>query len=227
MNRRMVVGVVAVAALLCALMPGLAQAGTLDQQQTSNSGGGQNVSPGFSDAQTFTAGIAGNLDQVDLHLYAVPPLTAPLTVQIRNAPGGLIGDTVFATGSIGPAGVGIGPGGLVPVVFGSPPGVVAGTLYAIVVYTTSPGGAYNWGFSNTNPYSGGQAFQSSAGVPFTGTSFTTTAVAGDDFAFRTYVAPPATAKPTGLRAAALKKCKKKKSKKARKKCRKRALKLPV
>ncbi len=41
--------------------------------------------------------------------------------------------------------------------------------------------------------------------------------------------PPVTtpSRPTGQRAAALKKCKKKKSKKARKKCRKRALKLPV
>ena len=219
----MVVAVIAVAAAAFAVVPGLAQAGTLDQQQTSISAGGHVIFPPFSNAQTFTAGIAGTLDQVDLHLYQSVAVDAPLTVQIRNAPGGLIGETVLASGSIGP-GIGVGPpGGLVPIVFGSAPPVVAGNLYAIVVYSTSASGDYGWGYSAADPYPGGQAFQGTTAVPPTGASFA--ALAGEDFAFRTYVKPPAAA--TGLRAAALKKCKKKKSKKKRKKCRKRARKLPV
>jgi hypothetical protein len=221
----MVVGVIAVTAVVFAIAPGLAQAGTLDQQQTSGANG-YNIYPPYSQAQTFTAGITGALDRVDLHLKQGGAENAPLTVQIRNAPGGFVGETVLTSRSVG--GVGTDPSGsLVPIVFGSPPPVVAGTPYAIVVYSTTSVGYYNWGFSDVDPYPLGRVTESTDPFPASGASFTNVGHVGEDFAFRTYVAPPTAATPTGERAAALKKCKKKNSKKARKKCKKKAAKLPV
>lgn len=227
MNRK-AVGVLAAAVLMLGLVPGLAHAGTLDQQQTSNSSGAYNIFSGSANAQTFTAGITGALDQVDLHLFQNGAVNAQLSVQIRDAPGGLVGDTVLASSGIGP-GIGASPGAFMPIVFTAPAPIVAGVRYAIVVYTTTGGGSsYSWGHSNSGPYASGQAFQGGGTHPPTGGSFSV--IAGTDFAFRTYVKPPApapAAAATGLRRAALKKCKKKRSKKARQRCRKRALKLPV
>jgi hypothetical protein len=208
------------AAGLAAFGPGAALAGTVDQQQpvaeVANPFSGTN-----SRAQTFTAGISGKIDQVDLTLSTVTT-TLPLKVEVRNVEGGAPGNAVLGTQTdVNPIN---GPteNQVVPVKFlGLQADVVKGTQYAIVVYTGDIGWAWN-GTLTPGPYTGGTALHSSSGVgngPWTADDW--------DMAFKTYVAPSSSTGPTGQRAAALKKCKKKHSKKKRKKCRKKARKLPV
>ena len=70
------------------LAPGVASAtDTLDQHQT-NYAGGLLVTSTDSFAQTFTAGLSGGLDRVELYLYNVG-VTGDLKVEIRGvkAPG--------------------------------------------------------------------------------------------------------------------------------------------
>ena len=215
-----------------AVVPSVASAGTLDQQQTDTSG----PSPGYvvgpmsgpsSSAETFTAGLSGALDQVDMVLDCfVCSNTLGVTVQIRDTSGGLPGTSVLSTATIPAASVGPAPGAFISVGFGTPATVQAGTQYAIVAYT---GGSdtYRWRGASGTPYSGGQGFSSGSSPPGVWIA------ASKTFAFKTYVnvaAPqPAgtTTGPTGQRAAALAKCKHKHSKRKRRKCRKRANLLPV
>jgi hypothetical protein len=212
------------AAGLAAFGPGTALAGTLDQQQTDAGGGTASVSITVSQAQTFTAGIRGGVDQVDLHLSTVTT-TTPLIVEIRDSAFGIPGTTVLASGSI-PAAQNLAPT-FVPVQFATPAPVIPGTSYAIVAYTADIGWAWGHRLSGQDLYQGGQALSSATSPP----SVFLPAAPTFDFAFKTYVAPsPPTGGPggpSGKRAAALKKCKKKKSKKAKKKCKKKAKKLPA
>ncbi len=217
--RRMILGAAALATLLLGA-PASASAGTLDQQQTDDTGGFIGISSG-SAAQTFTVGITGKLDKVDLSLETSGNLT-PLVVQIRNS-SGVPGAMVLASQDL--------PGSavpslhvFVPVHFDSPASVVAGAQYAIVAYT-SGGSLYKWARGAGDSYAGGVGFTSSSSPP-SGSVFWTSQPS--DFTFKTYVIPaPPPAGPTDQRAAALRKCKKKHSKKARRKCRKKAALLPV
>src|SRR5215211_9158286 len=85
---------------VAALMPAAgASAGTLDQQQTISNFGGLQVDSTQSKAQTFTAGLTGQLDQVDLALSDMGA-TTPLTVQIRDGSATAPGDTVLASASV-------------------------------------------------------------------------------------------------------------------------------
>jgi hypothetical protein len=244
---RAVLIAVAVASASCLAVPGAALAGTLDQQQTDISGAGQGVNNNgvlsISAAQTFTAGISGGLDQVDLSLAKNGSPVAALTVELQSTIGLLPDGTVLGTQTVPASSVTSGSSlAFVPVVFPTPVPVVAGTQYAIVAYVADTNG-YNWGASpdsspDPSAYSGGEAFFASSSPPST----TWIPFTGDldevDQAFRTYVAPPTpsappssptppTSAPTGQRAAALKKCKRKRTKQARRKCRKKASKLPV
>jgi hypothetical protein len=175
------------------LVPGVARAsGTLDQSQTDTSGGSVPITgPNFltgpaSEAQTFTAGLTGGLDRVDLHLLGVS-VTGPLTVEIRDTSGGLPGSTVLASASV--------PASSVPtsfswieVDFASPAPVTSGTQYAIVAYTADTGqfGGYRWSAGNGDVYSGGAGWRSFASPPSTTWSGLTA-----DLAFKTYVSPSA------------------------------------
>src|SRR5262245_24700058 len=223
MSRRFVSGLL-VPVFAALLAPAAAAAGTLDQQQTIGGAAGLQINGSQSLAQTFTAGLSGGLDQVDLSLQkgGMGP-TVPLTVEIRNAQSGVPGGAVLATGSV-PASSGQTPpsGVFVPVTFATPAPVTAGTQYAIIAYASGADGShfYTWGINPAGGYAAGSVFFVSATPP--GTTWTDFAPA--DSAFKTYVTPPAA---TGKRAAALKKCKKKKSKKQRKKCKRKAKKLPV
>jgi hypothetical protein len=219
---RALVGIGASTAVVALVGPGTALAGTLDQQQTNAGGGTYALSNVVSHAQTFTAGVSGGVDQVDLDLATVTTLD-PLTVEIRNVAGGAPGTTVLASGST-PSTSAV-PLAFVPIHFATPAPVVAGTQYAIVAWTQDTAGGWGWGHSAADSYTGGTAFTLNAPVPPTGT-WSSDAV---DLAFKTYVAPSTAAitGPTGQRAAALKKCKKKHSHKAKKKCKKKARKLPV
>jgi hypothetical protein len=233
---------VIVACAVWLLAPGAALAGTLDQEQTDGSGPGTVASASFpqSLAQSFTAGASGGLDQVDLYLgWDVTP-TAPLTVEIRDMSAG-VPDMVLASESV-PASSVDGTLAFVPIIFGTPASVVAGTQYAIVAYTASTE-YYIWPEgAGVDPYVGGQAFYDQTSIP---PSTWRPDTAGDDLAFRTYVAPPTTeppptatppadmplavgaSTPNGQRAAATKKCKKKHSHKQRKRCNKKANRLPL
>jgi hypothetical protein len=209
---------------LAAFGPGAALAGTLDQQQTDSGGVGLAIGNDVqSVAQTFTAGISGKLDRVDLNLSKSGSPGA-LTVEIRTLSGSDPGTTVLASASVPASAVGGSPANI-PVTFGVPTTVAAGTQYAIVALNSTTGvpDVYGWQSSVApNPYTAGAGFTAVAPAS---TSWTLLAAA--DLAFATYVTPPL-AGPTGQRAAALKKCAKiKKNKKKKKKCKKRARKLPV
>jgi hypothetical protein len=216
------------------LLPAGASAGTLDQQQLLATAPGPQVinagaTPG-SVAQTFTPGMTGRLDQVDLDLtFIAGQPTQPLIVEIRNVAGGTPGNNVLASSSVPtPA---PGPVTFVPVTFAAPASVTAGVQYAIVTSSATPDtNRWGWwGVINSSPYSGGEYFNATSSPPTT--TWNPWPGMGADQAFKTYVAPPlppvTTPGPTGQRAAALKKCAKKHSKKKRKKCRKLAGKLPV
>ena len=221
----------------CLLAPGVALAGTLDQQQTDGSGGNSAIFSGQSDAQTFTAGLSGGVDQVDLQLQAPLTPTAPLTVEIRDVSGGSPGSMVLASQSVPGSSVPVSPA-FVSIHFATPAPVVAGTQYAIVAYSsTISTNGYGWAYSpnGANPYAGGEGLYTLTSPP----SGAWTPLSGmADLAFKTYVVVPTlgpagpTSGPTGQRAAALKRCKKRAhkhhwSKDRLKKCKKKARLLPV
>ena len=184
---------VVLAAVACAVASSPAQgAVTLDQQQTfwDNFSGidGPQSGAGFSVAQSFTPGLTGFLDQVDVYLHRYESASGPLTVEIRDVDGtGLPGSTVLASASVAAADVPVfppSPGAFVPVALGSQPLVRAGSRYAIVAYA---GGADHYGIAMTysgNPYPSGAALFSRASPPAAWGLFS----AGDaDTAFKTYV----------------------------------------
>jgi hypothetical protein len=237
--RPKLVGLIAGCGLLFA--PGAALAGTLDQQQTDTSDGNYGIESAQSMAQTFTAGITGGLDQVDLSLFQFGGTpSAPLYVEIRDVSGGAPGANILANQSVPPTAVSSSPS-FVPIAFPSAAPVVAGTQYSIVAFSfASLGGGMYWlwkGSSNANSYPGGAAFNSSPPLA----SWMAEPPGSNELAFKTYVVPstastPSTASmataPTGLRAAALAKCKKRAtkhnwSKERLKKCKKKANLLPV
>jgi hypothetical protein len=242
MNRFLIGGVVAAAlALASAAAATSASAGTLDQEQAVYGGASHSIYADDTDpfsessvAQTFTAGITGQLDQVELYVDKFGSPTADLTVQIYETFDGTP-ENALATESV-PATAVSTAYTFVPVTFDPTVSVTAGTQYAIVAWTASLfANPYSWGEAGGNPYAAGElrVQQGPNASPPTQGSWGPSG-ATVDMTFRTYVTPPSTttpppttAAPTGKRAAALKKCKKKKSKKARAKCRKRAKKLPV
>lgn len=183
--------IVALSAAPCVALPAQAIAGTLDQQQTlvnaaSGIDGASPDGPGFSTAQTFTPGASGLLDQVDLLLARFPATAGPLTVEIRNASGGVPGSTVLASASVPAADVPVEQTegfDWIPVSFASPALVTSGTQYAIVAYTDVPG-HYGWGQRTTlNAYANGRAFGVFQSPPTTWLTFG----ANVDFTFKTYV----------------------------------------
>jgi hypothetical protein len=193
------------AALFALLVaPGVASAaGTLDQQQTETSSyyfvEGPQVSPfksGFSLAQTFTAGLSGSLDQVELPLRRRAQTTLPVNIQITSvesggAPNnaGVLASTTAPASEIPTSGT-----GFVAITFTVPPSVVAGTQYAIVVYTADPNeGAYEWGGSTPNPstgnvYAAGEPWASINSPPSTWTAERERGFVFD-LGFKTYVTP--------------------------------------
>jgi Ca2+-binding RTX toxin-like protein len=185
--RGAVLAAVTVACAAPLLAPGAAHAGTLDQQQPDGSGPGNVIDSAQSLAQTFTAGLSGGLDQVDLFLQKSGTPTADLSVELRDAPGGVPGSTVLASQSVPQASVpGPGAAAFLSINFPAPASVVAGTQYAIVAYSTTSGGGnlYAWsGSSTANPYAGGGVFFTTNSPP----SGSWGSVPADDLAFKTYV----------------------------------------
>jgi hypothetical protein len=201
-----------------------ASAGTLDQQQTA-SDNEAGLLTNQSGAETFTAGMTGVLDQADLLLFKAGTSSNPVTVEIRSVSAGKPGTAALASASIPISAIGTSPV-FVPATFTTPASVTAGTQYALVAYSAGAvGNGVGWNRQDTgNPYPGGGLFSSTETLPpvDTWTEFT-----GQDFAFKTYVAP---VPPTPPATSAPKRCKKKAKKKsasaAKKKCKK-AKRLPV
>jgi hypothetical protein len=204
--RRRLLSVALVVVGVLALAPAGAWAQTLDQQQESFAAGGEIINGpdrgaggGDSAAQTFTAGLSGALDRVDLALaQASTPSVGPLTVEIRDAVGGAPGTTVLASTEVPQPNVPTGGSqalAFVEVPFDSPTTVAAGSQYAIVAYT---GGSdfYQWGRSGADLYAGGSRFDSFESPPAIWLP-----VPANDHAFRTYVAPADTTAPTSTAAA--------------------------
>ncbi len=172
-------------------LPGVAQAGVLDQSQPATGPFCTIASATQSAAQTFTAGLTGDLDQVDLALFK-GTTTAPLTVEIRDVVAETPGATVLGSGTLaagGPADVGMAP--FRSVSLSSPAAVVAGTPYSIVIHSSQSGSDWGWCRIGADPYLGGEAFFTLTGPPAIAHF---TAFPAEDYAFRTYVdiAPGAT-----------------------------------
>jgi hypothetical protein len=216
--------------------PPLAAAGTLDQSQTNVGGTTGPIGGQFLLGQVITVGLAGNLDQVDLHLGRHIATSGScdygsgVTVTVRTVSGGVPGSTILASGSVGPSGIALGSAGFVSFALAPAPAAAVGAQVAIVAAaldascTSLADIPYEWSSESGNPYGGGGSFFKSTGAWMPEGTY--------DFAFRSFVAqPPPPAPPaavaTGERAAALAKCKKKHSKRTRRKCRRRANRLPV
>lgn len=183
---------VLVVALLVAVPA--AGAGTLDQSQPVIGNGSAFVSSSVSTAQTFTSGLTGRLDQVDLAVSRVgAPTTLPLTIQIRTTSGGVPSAAILATANLPGASIPLAslPGFLSVALAPSVP-VTAGVQYAIVLSSGSCAfvNCFHWGFPpGTNAYAAGAALQSVSGGPWGASGLLT----NSDLAFKTYVAQaPAT-----------------------------------
>jgi hypothetical protein len=188
MARRSRTFLITAVAAAAALMPAAgASAGTLDQQQTLSNFGGLQVASNTSKAQTFTAGLTGQLDQIDLALSGMS-VTTPLTVQVRDGSATAPGDTVLASASV-PTSAVTSSESFVPITFASPASVTAGTQYSIVALNDSSGWFWYAGKTDTaSAYEGGRLYSSPNGPPGTGPWFEGNTMA--DFEFKTYVAPP-------------------------------------
>ena len=214
---RKIGSVSALAAGLILGVAGSASAGTLDQQQTDHDSS-VGLYVGQNPAQTFTAGITGVLDQVDLHLCCKDGSPVePLTVEIRNTSAGEPGTSVLASTSLPMSALANDPldGEWVPVTFGTPAAVMAGTQYALVAYTAHPiNDCCAWNTQTaTNPYSGGQQFISL--VPPPGEDWLASST--NDLEFKTYVGPappPPPSNPATTQPVTKKKCKKHKKHRA-------------
>jgi hypothetical protein len=218
-----------VSGLAAALMLGVsasASAGTLDQHQDNADSSPAlfgNTDGPQSEAQTFSPGISGHLDQVDLMFEKLGNPPSPITVEIRSTTAGAPGplSAVLATASVPTAGLGSSLAFVsIPISPAVP--VTVGTQYAIVAYNDGAiGDAAAVGEQVTgNPYAAGTGFANFTSFP-PDNEWIDTGV-GSDLAFKTYVVPtpPATPAP-GHR----KKCKRKKHKRSaasakKKKCKK-------
>jgi hypothetical protein len=187
--RRMFLGAATLATLFLG-SPASASAGTLDQQQTASTST-NGVCSGTSYAQSFTAGLSGGLDQVDLNLRANPAPAAYLSVEIRDVSGGVPGSLVLASRSVPTFAVSSSTA-FVPINFAPPAPVVAGTQYAIVAYSAATCGApWSW-WTAVNVYAGG------AGLYATTTPPTSAWLpnGNEDYAFKTYVVPTPPSTPS-------------------------------
>jgi hypothetical protein len=145
------------------------------------------------DGQTFTAGLTGGLTEVDL---AVGCFTAggatcassnpgDVTVEIHSgSPNGALlpGGSVSLSGSAIPIHSSSFPSVFVAFTFSSPPAVVAGSVYAIVITTTDTSGYYDVGSSGFSSYADGTFWYKIVGLQDWVQDVDV------DLAFKTYVA---------------------------------------
>jgi hypothetical protein len=186
--------VAACAALLPALFVANAQAASvLDQSQTNLTGfSGANFTS-FGTAQTFTDGITGTLDHIELYLNGSPDI--PLVVDIKDttlagSPGAdVLGSATLPAGSVPQAGE------WATVTFSPAPAVSAGQLFAITLLA-GPGStsqSWIWSGSASSTYSSGAPwFTHDSGATWSSLDSNGTT----DFAFKTFVTPTDVTAPT-------------------------------
>ena len=195
-SRVLAVTLFSLAALL-ALVP-TAAAGTLDQSEpVINANATVFVSDEIPEAQTFTSGLSGGLDQVDIAIGRTAGfITAPLVVQIRALSGGVPSGPALAGATIPAANVPVAffPSAFYSVPFASPAPVTAGVQYAIVVSSLSCGlgNCYEWAPGPVgDPYPAGTGLNSQN---FGATWAPLNAFGSTDFPFKTYVLQAPTSK---------------------------------
>jgi hypothetical protein len=186
--------ILALSGLLTIVLVGACAAatGTLDQSQVQTSSQPEMCSLAAETvwtAQTFTAGLTGNLDQADLCVTRVSTPDA-LTVQIQGVVGGVPSGTVLASATVRDSDVAQESCRWLVVRLNPPAVLSAGTQYAIVL--SAPGGSnhppsvrmYLWNFVYGDPYPAG-------GVVISGNSGSSWELDpyGEDLAFKTYVTP--------------------------------------
>jgi hypothetical protein len=185
--RLRVVSLLAGAAVLALSAGGaLAIADTLDQHQDAYDAPSAFDAGDYPTAQTFTAGISGQLDRVSL--YAADVNGSTLTVNIETVDGsGYPTGTLLAPGATTTT---VPVSGWFDATFSTAPSVVAGSKYAIVF--GGSGYLRAGGTCTAGAYSGGQAlaYWSSAWQAIASTSHFESCMTA--FAFKTYVvsAPP-------------------------------------
>jgi len=171
---RSLIGSVAVV-LLLAISPASAGLVVLDQQQTEGMGNSWTVSSPDKYAQTFTAGLSGSLDHIEV--YVAYPLPDIVNVSITDVSGGYPEFPPLGTGSIPKdatdwTSVDFLSQGIT---------ISAGTMYAIVLTPTTSG---RFAPKQDSLYVDGQALKYLATAGIWGPLFTDREY---DFAFKTYV----------------------------------------
>lgn len=188
MNRLQVGLTASAIAVLISLGASSAQAvGTLDQSVTGTSLGLLTVNSVQPVAQSFTAGLSGQLDRVTLSLMRNNTPNGSI-VEIRTMSGSTPSTTVLASQSLPDASV---PTTMsqVSIDFSAPATVVAGTQYAIVLRIPVLQAASNsirWAVEPGNPLATGTNFS----------AITWNELPGYDLRFATYVTVPSTPTPT-------------------------------
>jgi hypothetical protein len=202
--RFLAVAVLAVLMIAFIFQPVAVAAGSLDQQQTSILSGLQLYSspPAPSTqflGQTFTAGLTGPLTEVDLAVACIQGETAgysctsngPVTVEIH--PGDPTGAPTLASASLSSSAIptitASPPSEFVAFVFSSPPDVVAGSVYAIVI-TASNAPYDNYTVGYCFPLVPGSDCYVAGTARYYDGSWHETDPSGQDLAFKTYVTPP-------------------------------------
>jgi hypothetical protein len=162
----------------------------LDQHQEATNGGvaviwdDPMLHHEFLRAQTFTVGVSGLLDHIELGntlgILMYPPAVPPIA-EMRDVAAGLPGPTVL--GSVAAADPIPYSGWLAMDFLSENVNLTAGQMYAIMVYPAGSEGAVTLGFS-TDPlsYGPGQMWTRKDGVWVIGTG-----VADADMQFRTYM----------------------------------------
>jgi hypothetical protein len=221
--------VLGIGAALVLGVAGSASAGTLDQHQDNADSSPAlfgNTDGPQSEAQTFSPGISGQLDQVDLMFEKLGNPPSPITVEIRSAAGGAPGplSAVLRTASVPTAGLG-GSLAFVSIPISPAVPVTVGTQYAIVAYNNGAvGNAVGVGeMVAGNPYAAGTGYANFTSFPPDDNWID--AGVGSDLAFKTYVVPSPATPPNPTPAPRKKKCKKKHKRSAesakKKRCKKR------
>jgi hypothetical protein len=170
-----------ITAILLALVPGSVLAlvpGDLDQSNVLDP---MSLGSSTDQAQTFTAGKTGFLDDVELMFSGSGTIT--MTIQATTA--GLPNGTVLATTTATLVSV----DGFVDFVFASPASVTSGTMYAFIFNTGVAAAAWGTDIEDADAYAPGQALAGPA--PWATNTFI------GDFAFRTYVRAATAPTPSG------------------------------
>jgi uncharacterized repeat protein (TIGR01451 family) len=217
LSRRLGTGLVAVTlgmgVVVVAAAPALAATGTLDQVNSGPATGSLYIASSICDgdcwdyriAETFTAGITGDLDTLQLNLWLAGGDPGDLVVKIQGTqsladPGKPDDQDVLATQTVPQSAVPTTTSGVLTLAFTNPPAVVAGTKYAIVLTSTlgqiNAGNTQDWYHVGVtyDTYAGDRCANKADGTWGCGSPW-----APYDWVFATYV----TAAPPGLPAASV------------------------